>query len=178
MVLYYCDLLFGLHPSSLCFVTTAFQGMVLPSSSGETYSVGWLACLVHSVHRSIDRTQLNRFHLMTREEPSLETLWLQNVRAMDLVQITDRSKSSHLFNEPLNIEQFHVLILESVCQHPCVSGVCFPKSLETVPVKICLLACLNSEASKQNTRKKLACFRFGLLLACYVNNVLLCSSVM
>jgi hypothetical protein len=36
----YCDLLFGLYPSSLCFATTTFQGMVLPSSSGETYSVG------------------------------------------------------------------------------------------------------------------------------------------
>jgi hypothetical protein len=40
MVLYYCDLLFGLYPSSLCFATTTFQGMVLPSSSGEIYSVG------------------------------------------------------------------------------------------------------------------------------------------
>jgi hypothetical protein len=40
MVLYYCDLLCGLHRSSLCFATTTFQGMVLPSSSGETYSVG------------------------------------------------------------------------------------------------------------------------------------------
>jgi hypothetical protein len=40
MVLYYCDLLFGLYPSSLCFATTTFPAMVLPSSSGETYSVG------------------------------------------------------------------------------------------------------------------------------------------
>jgi hypothetical protein len=28
---------------------------------------------------------------MTREEPSLETLWLENIRTMDKVQITDRS---------------------------------------------------------------------------------------
>jgi hypothetical protein len=41
----YWDLLFGLYPSSLCFLTTTFQG---------------------------------RFHLMTREEPSLETLWLKH----------------------------------------------------------------------------------------------------
>jgi hypothetical protein len=31
-----CDLIFGLCPTSLCFVTTTFQGMALPSSSGET----------------------------------------------------------------------------------------------------------------------------------------------
>jgi hypothetical protein len=31
------------------------------------------------------------FHLMTREEPSLEMLRLQNKRTMDKVQITDRS---------------------------------------------------------------------------------------
>jgi hypothetical protein len=40
---------------------------------------------------SIDRTQQSRFHLMTREEPSLETWWLQNIRMMDKVQIKDRS---------------------------------------------------------------------------------------
>jgi hypothetical protein len=40
---------------------------------------------------SIDRTQQSRFHLMTTEEPSLETLWLKNIRTMDKVQITDPS---------------------------------------------------------------------------------------
>jgi hypothetical protein len=38
---------------------------------------------------SIDRTQHSRFHL--REDPSLETLWLKNVRTIDKVQITDCS---------------------------------------------------------------------------------------
>jgi hypothetical protein len=49
----YWDLLFGLYPSPICWV------------------------------RSIDWTQQSRFHLRTREEPSLETLWLQNTGAMD-----------------------------------------------------------------------------------------------
>jgi hypothetical protein len=40
MVLYYCDLFFGLYPSSLCFAITAFQGMALPSSSGEPNLLG------------------------------------------------------------------------------------------------------------------------------------------
>jgi hypothetical protein len=31
---------FGLYPSSLCFSTTTFQGMALPSSSGEPTLVG------------------------------------------------------------------------------------------------------------------------------------------
>jgi hypothetical protein len=31
---------------------------------------------------------------MTREKPSLETLWLQNVRTMDTVQIIDRSSNA------------------------------------------------------------------------------------
>jgi hypothetical protein len=34
MVLYSCDLFFGLSPSSPCFSTTTFRGMALPSSSG------------------------------------------------------------------------------------------------------------------------------------------------
>jgi hypothetical protein len=59
MVLYYCNLLFGLYPQ----IETS----------------------------SIYRTQQSRFHLMTREEPSLETLWLQNIRTMGKVQVTDRS---------------------------------------------------------------------------------------
>jgi hypothetical protein len=41
---------------------------------------------------SIDHAEQSRFHLMMREEPSLETLWLKNIRMMDKVQITDRSK--------------------------------------------------------------------------------------
>jgi hypothetical protein len=74
MVLYYCDLLFGLyHLSPLCFATTTFQGPPIEASS-------------------IDRTQQSSFHLMTNEEPSLETLWLQNIRTVDKVQIIDRSK--------------------------------------------------------------------------------------
>jgi hypothetical protein len=31
---------------------------------------------------------------MTREEPSLETLWLQNIRTMDKVQKIDRSNTA------------------------------------------------------------------------------------
>jgi hypothetical protein len=31
---------------------------------------------------------------MTREEPSLEMLWLKNIRTMDKVQITDRSNAA------------------------------------------------------------------------------------
>jgi hypothetical protein len=31
---------------------------------------------------------------MTREEPSLETLWLQNIETMDKVKITDRRKTA------------------------------------------------------------------------------------
>jgi hypothetical protein len=34
MVLYYCDLFFGLYPSSLCFVITTFRRMALPLSLG------------------------------------------------------------------------------------------------------------------------------------------------
>jgi hypothetical protein len=40
MVLYYCDLFFGLYPSSLCFVITTFRGMALPLSSGEPNVLG------------------------------------------------------------------------------------------------------------------------------------------
>jgi hypothetical protein len=41
IVMNYWYLYFGLYPSSLClFRTTAFRGMALPPSSGETYSVG------------------------------------------------------------------------------------------------------------------------------------------
>jgi hypothetical protein len=35
---------------------------------------------------------------MTREEPSLETLWLENIRTMDKVQKTDRN-SLIIFDE-------------------------------------------------------------------------------
>jgi hypothetical protein len=42
---------------------------------------------------SIDRSQQSTFHLMTREEPSLETLWFKNIRTMDTFQITDRSSN-------------------------------------------------------------------------------------
>jgi hypothetical protein len=41
---------------------------------------------------------------MTREEPSLETLWLQNIRTMEKVQIIDRSNtapSSKTFRDEL-----------------------------------------------------------------------------
>jgi hypothetical protein len=69
-----------------------FQGVALPSSSGEAYSVGsGQSSYPLLVASSIDRTQQSRFHQMMREEPSLETLWLKNIRMMDKVQITDRS---------------------------------------------------------------------------------------
>jgi hypothetical protein len=60
---------------------------------------------------SIDRTQQRRFHLMTREEPSLETLWLQNIRALDEVQKIDRSNtepSSETFRYELLLPLFQV----------------------------------------------------------------------
>jgi hypothetical protein len=31
---------------------------------------------------------------MTREEPSLETLWLKNIKSMDKIQIIDRSNTA------------------------------------------------------------------------------------
>jgi hypothetical protein len=58
---------------------------------------------------SIDRTQQSRFHLMTREEPSLETSWLKNIRTMDKVKITDRSNITTVNNH----NKFHT---------PCYSG--------------------------------------------------------
>jgi hypothetical protein len=36
----YCDLFFGLYPSSLCFVITTFRGMALPQSKGEPNLLG------------------------------------------------------------------------------------------------------------------------------------------
>jgi hypothetical protein len=39
MVLYFCDLFFGLI-HRLCFVITTFRGMALPSSSGEPNLLG------------------------------------------------------------------------------------------------------------------------------------------
>jgi hypothetical protein len=75
MVMYYCKLLFGLihrpYVFFFFFFTTTFQGMVLPSSSGETYSVGV---------RSIELACIG------------ETLWFKKKhRTLDKVQITDRS---------------------------------------------------------------------------------------
>jgi hypothetical protein len=55
------------------------------SRDGSSLVIRWIEA------GSIDRTQQTRFHVMTREEPSLETLWLQDVRTMDKVQIMDRS---------------------------------------------------------------------------------------
>jgi hypothetical protein len=46
---------------------------------------------------SINQTQQSRFHLRTREKPSLETLWFKNIRAMDEVQITDPSSEDPSF---------------------------------------------------------------------------------
>jgi hypothetical protein len=56
---------------------------------------------------------------MTREEPSLETLWLQNIRTMDKVQIIDRGNtapSSKTFGDEV---KFCVEIYQ--IQIPCVS---------------------------------------------------------
>jgi hypothetical protein len=55
MVLYYCDLLFGLYPSSLCFATTTFRGMDLPSSSVKPTLLG-----------PVDRASLYRWILSTK----------------------------------------------------------------------------------------------------------------
>jgi hypothetical protein len=63
---------------------------------------------------SIDWTQQSRFHLMTTEEPSLETLWLQNIRTIDKVQITDRSNtssSSNTFRDELRYIISHYMTL-------------------------------------------------------------------
>jgi hypothetical protein len=38
---------------------------------------------------SINQTQQSMFHLMTREEWSLDTLWLKTIRMTDKIQITD-----------------------------------------------------------------------------------------
>jgi hypothetical protein len=57
---------------------------------------------------SINRTQQSRFHLITREEPSLETLWLKNIRTMDKVQITDCSTViQHYRQRHLEMNQGH-----------------------------------------------------------------------
>jgi hypothetical protein len=55
MVLYYCVQLFGLYPSSLCFATITFRGMVLPLSSGEPTLLG-----------PVDRASLYRWTLSTK----------------------------------------------------------------------------------------------------------------
>jgi hypothetical protein len=60
--------------------------MAPSSSSDETYSPIEAS--------SIDRTQQSRFHLMTTEETSLETLWLQNKGTMEKVQKLDRSNTA------------------------------------------------------------------------------------
>jgi hypothetical protein len=61
------------------------------------WSIIWILMFCnHNVSRSssINQTQQSRFNLVTREEPSLETLWLQNIRTMDEVQIIDCSPKS------------------------------------------------------------------------------------
>jgi hypothetical protein len=55
---------------------------------------------------SIVRTQQSRFHLRTREEPSLETLWLKKKRAMDEVQKTDPSSQNKFQNIDRRKQQF------------------------------------------------------------------------
>jgi hypothetical protein len=83
MVLYYyCYLLFRLYPFVLMFCNHNV------SRDGSSLVIRWnLLCLV----RSIELAYIGRLHLMTREEPSLETLWLQNIGTMDKVQLIDRS---------------------------------------------------------------------------------------
>jgi hypothetical protein len=96
----YCDLFFGLYPSSLYFVITTFRGMALPSSSGEPDLLG-----------PVDRAGLYRWSTDGREEPSLETLWLQNMETMDKVQRIDRSNtvpSSKTFRDQKSVEVFWV----------------------------------------------------------------------
>jgi hypothetical protein len=55
----YCDLFFGLHPSSLCFSTTTFRGMALLSSSREPTLLG-----------PVDRASLNRWTLSKTKQPT------------------------------------------------------------------------------------------------------------
>jgi hypothetical protein len=62
---------------------------------------------------------------MTREEPSLETLWLQNIRTMDEVRIIDHSNtapSSKTFRDELN--QVKERSCHYVCLFDCPSA-CF-----------------------------------------------------
>jgi hypothetical protein len=81
--------------------------------------------------RSTELAFIGRFHLMTREEPSLETLWLQNIRTMDKVQIIDRSNtapSSKTFRD----EMYFTIILQSASK-PRSS-----KSLQIFRIKFCV----------------------------------------
>jgi hypothetical protein len=94
MVLYYWDLLFGLYPTSLCILTTTLtvtHSQIFAQMECMASVLGTQYPPIEA--SSIDRTQQSRFHLMTREEPSLETLWLKNIRTMDKVQIIDRCKT-------------------------------------------------------------------------------------
>jgi hypothetical protein len=94
---------------------------------------------------SIDWTTQSRFHLMMREEPSLETLWLKNIRTMHKVQISDpnyTAPSSKTFRDEkldsFKIEQTHFVsslsktkTLESLEESPLstktLSQVKYPK---------------------------------------------------
>jgi hypothetical protein len=75
----FCDLFFGLIHRPYISQTQRFEG--------------WLDGLPIEAS-SIDLTHQSRFHLMTREKPSLETLWLKNIGTMDKVQKNDRSNTA------------------------------------------------------------------------------------
>jgi hypothetical protein len=53
------------------------------SRDGSSLVIWNLLCWVRSIELASIGGPIGRFHLMTREEPSLETLWLQNMRTMD-----------------------------------------------------------------------------------------------
>jgi hypothetical protein len=42
---------------------------------------------------------------MAREEPSLETLWLKNIRTMDKFQITDHSNCKFILLRPMGVKK-------------------------------------------------------------------------
>jgi hypothetical protein len=105
MVLYFWDLLFGLYPSSLCFL----NHNVPPIEAS-----------------SIDRSQQGRFHLRTREEPSLETLWLKKHKDGGQVQITDPSFAISAFIQLLLscCEQYVRISLPEECRPMAFEAVC------------------------------------------------------
>jgi hypothetical protein len=84
MVLYYCDLLFGRYPSSLCFANTTFRGVVLPSSSGEPTLLG-----------PVDSANLYRYFCLRLQGRYLPTS-LHGVKTQNNVVILTAVRTSNI----------------------------------------------------------------------------------